>query len=696
MIFPKKQAQRLIPEYLLDYTTKLNESHPDPTESWGGSGSNYTAGEGINITENVISVDNTIAKKSEIPTKTSDLTNDSGYITNITSGDITTALGYTPTKSINAVAGSNINSVGTPQVVASSDASNNVTLTFDYLKGEQGPQGPQGLQGEQGPKGEQGPQGIQGVKGDIGPQGPQGEQGPQGPKGDTGDIGPQGPQGEQGPQGPKGDNGSDATVTASAITNALGYTPGTSNFSGSYNDLTDKPTIPDTSNLVTLETNQIITGTKKFTEPLEVRYVMTNNSTTVNGQGNFVYRDGVGDTLKCTIFKLPVSKTSGTEQHPTKYTLATIDDIPSLDGYATQTWVEGQGYSKFSGSYNDLTDAPTLATVATSGSYNDLLDKPTIPDTSNLVTTNTDQAINGVKTFGSWKLVVEGGTARPKSLTFAPTRFMFNNNGAVQNFILPTSKPSGTQDAPTEYTFAMTDDIPDTTKFVTTDTEQTISGAKTFTGGLRTENTTFGIKMNVGPGRFQYDYNNQGTIERTLFDLPSKTAGTEGQPTTYTIATQDDIHNPTITFTQGGTTKGTITLNQSGDQTIEFDAGGSGGGGKLYLHKIRLNKSILKDKNNSNVGDGLWLYNTITTSSNQPMSFDTYKGYFTLDNIGSTYGCPTSGKVYIGGNSYIIAIGVKNNFAGIQYVKLSSSTSISYQEVKFDSVDVFEDIVTEV
>ena len=37
MDFPKKQAQRLIPEYLLDYTTKLNESHPDPTESWGGS-----------------------------------------------------------------------------------------------------------------------------------------------------------------------------------------------------------------------------------------------------------------------------------------------------------------------------------------------------------------------------------------------------------------------------------------------------------------------------------------------------------------------------------------------------------------------------------------------------------------------------------------------------------------------------------
>lgn len=35
------------------------------------------------------------------------------------------------------------------------------------------------------------------------------------------------------------------------------------------------------------------------------------------------------------------------------------------------------------------------------------------------------------------------------------------------------------------------------------------------------------------------------------------------------------VNNATITFTQGGTTKGTITLNQSGDQTIAFDAGGS-------------------------------------------------------------------------------------------------------------------------
>ena len=74
-------------------------------------------------------------------------------------------------------------------------------------------EGPQGPIGPRGPQGVQGIQGEQGVKGDTGPQGPVGPQGPQGPKGDPGAIGPQGLQGLQGPagaigpQGEKGDKG---------------------------------------------------------------------------------------------------------------------------------------------------------------------------------------------------------------------------------------------------------------------------------------------------------------------------------------------------------------------------------------------------------------------------------------------------------------------------------------------------------
>ena len=65
-----------------------------------------------------------------VPTKTSDLTNDKGFITGITSSDITTALGYTPTddSSLETVAKSGLYSdlTGTPSI----PTVNNPTITF--------------------------------------------------------------------------------------------------------------------------------------------------------------------------------------------------------------------------------------------------------------------------------------------------------------------------------------------------------------------------------------------------------------------------------------------------------------------------------------------------------------------------------------------------------------------------------------
>lgn len=61
----------------------------------------------------------------------------------------------------------------------------------------------------------------------------------------------------------------------------------------------------------------------------------------------------------------------------------------------------------FSGSYNDLTDKPNLATVATSGSYNDLTNKPTIPSAPGTLnttattaqSTNASEALSGSVTL---------------------------------------------------------------------------------------------------------------------------------------------------------------------------------------------------------------------------------------------------------------------------------------------------------
>lgn len=64
------------------------------------------------------------------------------------------------------------------------------------------------------------------------------------------------------------------------------------------------------------------------------------------------------------------------------------------------------------------------------------------------------------------------------------------------------------------------------------------------------------------------------------------------------------VNNPTITFTQGGTTKGTFTLNQSTNETIELDAGSSG---SSYTagDGIDITNNVIKVTNNISTGAAL-------------------------------------------------------------------------------------------
>ena len=143
----------------------------------------------------------------------------------------------------------------------------NYVTDFSGATGIQGPQGPQGLQG---PQGEQGIQGIQGPKGDTGVKGDTGATGPQGPQGETGETGAQGKSAYQvavdngyvgteaqwlaslvGPQGPAGASAwgqiggtlSDQTDLKNALdAKANSSSLATVATSGSYADLTNKPT----------------------------------------------------------------------------------------------------------------------------------------------------------------------------------------------------------------------------------------------------------------------------------------------------------------------------------------------------------------------------------------------------------------------------------------------------------------------
>lgn len=84
---------------------------------------------------------------------------------------------------------------------------------------------PEGRPGRDGTDGKDGAPGVKGDKGDPGEKGATGSPGPQGE---------QGPKGDPGEQGPKGDPGGDASVTAANIEAALGYVPGKTLTSESY------------------------------------------------------------------------------------------------------------------------------------------------------------------------------------------------------------------------------------------------------------------------------------------------------------------------------------------------------------------------------------------------------------------------------------------------------------------------------
>ena len=68
----------------------------------------------------------------------------------------------------------------------------------------------------------------------------------------------------------------------------------------------------------------------------------------------------------------------------------------SLKYFGPSGWADIQAAIGGSVDWNDITNKPDFATVATSGSYNDLSDKPTIPPAYTLPAATTS-AIGGVK-----------------------------------------------------------------------------------------------------------------------------------------------------------------------------------------------------------------------------------------------------------------------------------------------------------
>ena len=178
--------------------------------------------------------------------------------------------------------------------------------------------------------------------------------------------------------------------TSDVDTKLANYVKKTDAFSGSYNDLTDKPTIPNVSNLAakadltahTSDNSIHITSAERTKWNAKLDNSDLTNYATKTYVANEVAKVSTSGTVDLTGYA------------------KTADVDTKLANYVKKT-------DAFSGSYNDLTDKPTIPNVTGkadktyvdtelakkankselfSGSYNDLTDKPNIPDISNLAT----------------------------------------------------------------------------------------------------------------------------------------------------------------------------------------------------------------------------------------------------------------------------------------------------------------------
>lgn len=225
---------------------------------------------------------------------------------------------------------------------------------------------------------------------------------------------------------------------------------GTSNFSGSYNDLTNRPTIPAAVSIVqsTGESTSSVMSQKATTDAVNSRLSKTDNTnievlgtkkaTTTLGGNQLYAPNGVifggsaaaaGLVTKgiCGVSTPSVGGACSKENLYINYdgnndfnagrqvvlNAGTVGNHLGSNMYQytvprgdiVKNWVEAKGYATTS-QVDAKQDAITasnklsaslvsgLATVATSGSYNDLTNKPT-----NYVTTDTEQTITSKKTF---------------------------------------------------------------------------------------------------------------------------------------------------------------------------------------------------------------------------------------------------------------------------------------------------------
>ena len=320
---------------------------------------------------------------------------------------------------------------------------------------------------------------------------------------------------------------------------------------GSYNDLLNKPTIPDTTYMVTTNTAQTISANKTFHNA----ELITDNMITLNGSTSFLrglkgieYRNLIklnssGVTAGSSNEVLTLNG-SGTRPKYNSSDVALYSDIPTVND-ATLT-IQKNGVDVQTFTANASTNATANITVPTdTGDLTNGAGFITSSDLpTNYVTTNTAQDISAQKTFLGEKAILFKQTATTDKLGFT----LYNNaNTELGAFEWRPDTISGGALLNLNMSYSSSNYL----GFRYWGTAVNIIAPKVATAG------NYYIPVNVTNGNTTVTATSAGTVNISSL-LPT-------------------VNNPTITITQGGVTKGSFTLNQATNQTIALDAGGGGG-----------------------------------------------------------------------------------------------------------------------
>ena len=309
----------------------------------------------------------------------------------------------------------------------------------------------------------------------------------------------------------KGVNLDGIMTTITGFVNKLKGALSTVAFSGSYNDLSDKPTISTVNdgtltiqkngtNVATFTANQSTAATANITVPTAVSE-LTNDSGYLTSSSNLDASKLTSGTVD--IARLPqgaLERLVKVANEAARYALTTADvqlgdtvqqldtgimyvvtDIDHLDSAAGYT--EYTAGTAASVPWSGVTGKPTFAAVATSGAYSDLTGTPTIPTVNNATLT--------IQQNGTTLDTFTANASVDKTINISTTddtKIPLAGSNAISGDLIPSTDNSidigsSTKNIKMLYTKGITIDgtqfVP--SNYMTLNTVQTVTSAKNYT-----------------------------------------------------------------------------------------------------------------------------------------------------------------------------------------------------------------------